>query len=151
MLRSAHLFAASFRDPVQRLQQTSRLVAALRSLTSDVPLKINRDIQSLATQLSAELKPQQIQAIKATLEQIDADRRRHLDVERWIKGLEFTADRVGLIFTNSLEHSLHIIDGHPSSLSLSHREERSVALRAFACSEAYFEIRRAIGHSIDSL
>ena len=88
-------------------------------------------------------------ALNAVFGQIDSHQGHRLDVERWLKGLEFTADRVGLIFTNSLEHALHIIDRNPASLSLSTKEECALALRAFSCSESYFQIRQVVGHSID--
>ena len=68
MLRPEHLFASSFRDPIQRLQQASRLVAALRCVAVEKPFQVNRDVHTLATRLREVLKSKQVEAIAAVFD-----------------------------------------------------------------------------------
>ncbi|MFZ5894506.1 MAG: tetratricopeptide repeat protein [Myxococcota bacterium] len=73
-----------------------------------------------------------------------------LDLKRWVKGVDLTADRAGLIAAHDLEMALRVVrasDDNATSLPV---EERVKELVLYSVSPEYFQVRQKLGIAVDS-
>lgn len=113
-------------------KELEKAVAATREhLRRHLPDELQRRLQGILTQL------------------LDAGGQ--ADLSRWIGGVDLTADRAGLLFSNDLETALSVIRASgDSALSLG-AAERAHALLAYSVSGEYLRLRNRLHLSIDRL
>jgi len=109
---------------------------------------LDHDVQAREA-LQRNLPPREVEQLTELVERMNAEPALHWDVDRYLKGMDLTADRAGLIFANDLEKSLAIIRNDAPASAAPSVGERATELIRFAYSEEYFQIRRLIGHNID--
>jgi hypothetical protein len=73
-----------------------------------------------------------------------------LDLKRWVRGVDLTADRVGFLLCHDLETATQIIKASDASTSSVTTEERQKELVLFSVSSHYFQLRRQLGIAVDS-
>ena len=72
-----------------------------------------------------------------------------IDLKKWVAGIDLTADRVGFLLAHDLQATTELIRAveHDSSVPV---KERMKEIVLFAVSDAYFDLRKKLGISIDS-
>lgn len=73
-----------------------------------------------------------------------------LDLKRWVRGVDLTADRVGFLLSHDLETATQIIKASDESASAVAADERFKELVLFSASSEYFQLRRQLGIAVDS-
>jgi tetratricopeptide (TPR) repeat protein/tRNA A-37 threonylcarbamoyl transferase component Bud32 len=73
-----------------------------------------------------------------------------LDLKRWVRGADLTADRVGFLLSHDLETATQIIKASDQSTSSVSADERLKELVLFSVSSQYFQLRRQLGIAVDS-
>jgi tetratricopeptide (TPR) repeat protein len=73
-----------------------------------------------------------------------------LDLKRWVRGVDLTADRVGFLLSHDLETATQIIKASDESTSSVPTDERLKELVLFSVSSAYFQLRHQLGIAVDS-
>jgi tetratricopeptide (TPR) repeat protein/tRNA A-37 threonylcarbamoyl transferase component Bud32 len=73
-----------------------------------------------------------------------------LDLKRWVRGVDLTADRVGFLLSHDLETATQIIKASDESTSSVSTDERLKELVLFSVSSQYFHLRRQLGIAVDS-
>lgn len=73
-----------------------------------------------------------------------------LDLKRWVRGVDLTADRVGFLLSHDLETAIQIIKATDESTSSVSADERFKELVLFSASREYFLLRRQLGIAVDS-
>jgi hypothetical protein len=82
------------------------------------------------------------------LNEMQQDPRAHLDVSRWLEGLDHSANRLGLVICNDLAAAAQAIRNETSPLSKVAVPERIQELVLFSISDEYFSLRQALGVAI---
>lgn len=73
-----------------------------------------------------------------------------LDLKRWVRGVDLTADRVGFLLSHDLETATQIVKASDPGSSSTATEDRLQELVLFSVSEHYFRLRRRLGIAVDS-
>jgi tetratricopeptide (TPR) repeat protein len=73
-----------------------------------------------------------------------------LDLKRWVRGTDLTADRVGFLLSHDLETATQIIKASDESTSSVSTDERLKELVLFSVSSQYFKLRQLLGIAVDS-
>jgi tetratricopeptide (TPR) repeat protein/tRNA A-37 threonylcarbamoyl transferase component Bud32 len=73
-----------------------------------------------------------------------------LDLKRWVRGVDLTADRVGFLLSHDLETATQIIKASDESTSSVSTDERLKELVLFSVSSQYFHLRKQLGIGVDS-
>lgn len=73
-----------------------------------------------------------------------------LDLKRWVRGVDLTADRVGFMLSHDLETATQIIKASDESTSSVSTDERLKELVLFSVSSQYFHLRHQLGIAVDS-
>jgi tetratricopeptide (TPR) repeat protein/tRNA A-37 threonylcarbamoyl transferase component Bud32 len=73
-----------------------------------------------------------------------------LDLKRWVRGVDLTADRVGFLLCHDLETATQIIKASDESTSSVSTDERLKELVLFSVSSNYFALRQQLGIAVDS-
>jgi tetratricopeptide (TPR) repeat protein len=73
-----------------------------------------------------------------------------LDLKRWVRGVDLTADRVGFLLSHDLETATQIIKASDESTSSVSTDERLKELVLFSVSSQYFHLRQHLGIAVDS-
>jgi len=73
-----------------------------------------------------------------------------LDLKRWVRGVDLTADRVGFLLSHDLETATQIIKASDESTSSVGTDERQKELVLFSVSSQYFHLRQQLGIAVDS-
>lgn len=73
-----------------------------------------------------------------------------LDLKRWVRGTDLTADRVGFLLAHDLETAIEIIKASDETTSSVSHDERLRELVLFSVSGEYFQLRRQLGIAVDS-
>ncbi|HKY35991.1 MAG TPA: tetratricopeptide repeat protein [Polyangiaceae bacterium] len=73
-----------------------------------------------------------------------------LDLKRWVRGVDLTADRVGFVLSHDLETASQIIKASDASTSSVPTEDRLKELVLFSVGSQYFQLRRVLGIAVDS-
>jgi len=73
-----------------------------------------------------------------------------LDLKRWVRGVDLTADRVGFLLCHDLETATQIIKASDESTSSVSTDERLKELVLFSVSSQYFGLRQQLGIAVDS-
>lgn len=73
-----------------------------------------------------------------------------LDLKRWVRGVDLTADRVGFLLSHDLETATQIIKASDESTSSVGTDERLKELVLFSVSSEYFRLRQQLGIAVDS-
>ena len=82
------------------------------------------------------------------LNEMQKDQRRHLDVSRWLEGLDHTANRLGFLICNDLVSAAQAIRNESTIVSRASVAERIQELVLFSISDEYFHLRRNLGIGI---
>jgi len=146
--RPSHLMGSIQARASERRPFFERLLATLRATFHFKSRAVDHDAQ-VREALQRNLPPREVQALTELVERMNDDAAAHWDAERYLKGIDLTADRVGLIFANDLEKALAIIRSEPAASAAPSVGERATELIRYAYSEEYFQVRRLIGHNID--
>ena len=76
------------------------------------------------------------------------NQRLHLDVSRWLEGLDHTANRLGLLICNDLIAAAQSIRNESMIISRASVSDRIQELILFSISDEYFQLRQSLGLSI---
>ena len=79
---------------------------------------------------------------------MQADQRTHLDVSRWLEGLDHTANRLGFLVCNDLSEAVQTIRNEMVIISRASVADRIQELILFSISDEYFVLRKGLGISI---
>lgn len=146
--RPSHLLAAVQTRVEERRVFLERVLATLRATFHFKSRALDHDVQAREA-LERNLPPREVQALTELVARMNEAPELHWDVDRYLKGVDLTADRAGLIFANDLEKALAIIRNDPAGIAAASVGERATELIRYAYSEEYFQVRRLIGHNID--
>jgi hypothetical protein len=72
-----------------------------------------------------------------------------LDLKKWTRAIDLTADRSGLLLADDLQTAVEMIRASDPRTSAVSTEERVEEIYRYAVSERYFEVRRKLGIAID--
>ena len=89
-----------------------------------------------------------LSTINKLLNEMQTDQRAHLDVSRWLEGLDHTANRLGFLVCNDLAESVQTIRNEQVIISRASVPDRIQELILFSISEEYFALRKSLGVSI---
>jgi tetratricopeptide (TPR) repeat protein len=98
-------------------------------------------------QLSSRLAPEKKDELRDIVARLDA-RGGKLDLLAWIRGVELTAQRAGLILAGDLRTAMRIVREEERTIGELAPEMKRGDLLAYAASEAYAELRERIGVAI---
>lgn len=82
------------------------------------------------------------------LNEMQQDPHIHLDVSRWLEGLDHSANRLGLVVCNDLTAAAQAIRNETTAISKVGVAERIQELVLFSISDEYFALRQALGVAI---
>ena len=82
------------------------------------------------------------------LNEMQTDQRAHLDVSRWLEGLDHTANRLGFVLCNDLVEATQAIRNESILISRASIADRIQELIIFSVSEEYFALRKGLGINI---
>jgi golgin subfamily B member 1 len=97
--------------------------------------------------LSSRLGPEKKERLGSIVTRLDA-RGGRLDLLGWIRGVELTAQRAGLLLAGDLRTAMRILKDEPRAIGEIAPEAKRGDLLAFAASEAYAELRERMGIAI---
>ena len=86
--------------------------------------------------------------INTLLNEMQTDQRTHLDVSRWLEGLDHTANRLGFVLCNDLVEATQAIRNETMIISRADVSDRIQELIRFSISDEYFALRRGLGITI---
>jgi hypothetical protein len=89
-----------------------------------------------------------LSTINGLLNEMQADQHTHLDVSRWLEGLDHTANRLGFLVCNDLSEAVQTIRNEMVIISRSSVADRIQELILFSISDEYFTLRKGLGISI---
>lgn len=97
------------------------------------------------TMLQTQVDPDERKIIVKEIDGLDA---RDVDLHGWLKAIDATADRLGLILCHDLERACFLLRGGEGSADEA-TETRIDALRAWSVSEDYLAVRAALGIAVE--
>jgi golgin subfamily B member 1 len=97
--------------------------------------------------LSSRLGPENKDRLRAIVARLDA-RGGKLDLLAWIRGVELTAQRAGLLLAGDLRTAMRILKDEPRAIGELGPEAKRGDLLAYAAAEAYAELRERMGIAI---
>ena len=80
--------------------------------------------------------------------EMQKNQRTHLDVSRWLEGLDHTANRLGFVMSNDLVAAAQAIRNETVFISKCSVSDRIQELVLFSISDDYFQLRRDLGIEI---
>lgn len=122
------------------------LAAPKMAVPKDVEVAVKATREHLRRHLPEELQ----RRIQGILEQL-MEAGGQADLNRWIAGVDRTADRAGLLFSNDLETALGVIRASGDSALSLRAAERAHSLLGYAVSGEYLRLRNRLHLSIDRL
>jgi tetratricopeptide (TPR) repeat protein len=82
------------------------------------------------------------------LQEMQDNPRIHLDVSRWLEGLDHTANRLGFLMCNDLSAAAQAIRNESIPMSKVSVSDRIKDLVLFSISDEYFQLRKSLGMTI---
>lgn len=95
--------------------------------------------------LKTQVDPDERKIIVAQTADLDP---KHIDLDAWFKGVDTTADRLGLLLCNDLERACILLRGGEGTGDET-TEARLDTLRAWSVSEDYLAVRAALGIAVE--
>jgi len=95
--------------------------------------------------LQTQVDPDERKIIARECDGLDA---REIDLARWFKAVDATADRLGLLLCDDLERAFHLLRGGDGTGDEA-TEARIDALRTWSVSEDYLAVRAALGIAVE--
>ncbi|PID38322.1 MAG: hypothetical protein CSA65_02105 [Proteobacteria bacterium] len=131
-----------------RAQLQGALLSACLLVNPKTPLPLGEEkaINKSVGQLRKQLAYPQIEQLGTLLQRVERPER--VDLSTWWNAVEFTTDRVGLLLCNDLSVAAKVMAAEPSGAGISSRE-RAEQLVRFACSDAYFKLRKELAITIE--
>ena len=123
------------------------LAASMRIVGADIS---DASVEATATEIRSRMQPGQLEVLsKVGKRFIDAGARADLKV--WMRSVEFTAARAGLLMCNDLGIAARLIQALPplGTVEVSNKE-RVEDLILFSVSENYFRLREALGIALSA-
>jgi tetratricopeptide (TPR) repeat protein len=131
-----------------RAQLQGALLSACLMVNPKTPLPVGEEkaINRSVSQLRKQLAYPQIEQLGNLLSRVERPER--VDLTVWRNAVELTTDRVGLLLCNDLDIAAKVIAAEPSAAGIPSRE-RAEQLVRFACSDAYFKLRKELAITIE--
>lgn len=107
------------------------------------------EIKGLGKEVSAILEPGEKAELKRILD-LFLKEREQIDIVKWMNGVEFTANHIGLFIANDIEVAVSVLRQEPVPLSSLTDEEKILELIHYAISEEFFKLRSEMGISIEA-
>ena len=148
LLGAQHILAAfdsHYEHRKERLKTTVYTVMKLINPAANV--KAHED---LLRDIGATMQPADAAELTKVIKKLSANPAQHLDVSNWLEGLEYTLNRVGLLFANDLQSAAAVLKTETGGFSRASTSDRVRELILFSISPAYFGLRKTLGFSIDS-
>lgn len=125
------------------------LLAAIRLANPrfPVPDAVSEPVERAREALAQHLHPPQQNALTSLVEHLLRDQP-EIDVKRWARGVDLTADRVGFLLANNLDASVAILRASPADTSLASERDRVKELYRYSVSPRYMALRQTLGISI---
>jgi hypothetical protein len=101
------------------------------------------DAQEIASEIMRLPEPVQVQlreAVKALL-----DKGQNPNVSRWLRAVDHTASRVGLLLSGDLVTAVRMVDDEVNAIGKADATEKKQELVKFGISEDFFELRSRLG------
>ncbi|MGE0325884.1 MAG: tetratricopeptide repeat protein [Polyangiaceae bacterium] len=122
------------------------LSGAIRLFAPRFP--VSKDIaeaaQGAAIAIERKFTPERRQALGKIVSEL-LQQGAALDLRRWMRGIDLTADRAGFLLCDDLPTALQVIRQAEEGDDIATRAERSKALVRFAVSPEYFRLRAQLG------
>ena len=144
--RPSQLIAGTYSDHTERFKSMLLLLNTLLAFTGHGDSTVKNYDKRLLSGLEKNVKEPVRQRMTQVAETVVAQK---ADIKKWLAGVELTADRVGFVLANHLHAAIETISDQAEGIHLLSAQDRIAALRQFAVSENYIQIRRLIGHHID--
>jgi tetratricopeptide (TPR) repeat protein len=123
--------------------------AALRIVNPKVPIPpkdepaVNETVKAIAPQLH----PQQREQLAAVVTKF-LSKGGQIDLNKWLLGVELTANRVGFIICNDLQCAATAVSTEPATMGGLPPKEKVKELILYSISEEYFRVRAELGLTI---
>ncbi|MCY1004664.1 hypothetical protein OV079_03580 [Nannocystis pusilla] len=125
------------------LKAVLRACRAMAGLDVGVP----PDMEVLARELRARLPSRHPEQLRELFARIEAAGHQ-LDAEKWARGLEITAHRIGLILADDLGVAAQHIRGEREGFSFLTARDMVQELVRYSISEDYFTVRKSLGLAV---
>lgn len=109
-------------------------------ISADLVGPVEENQKALSEYLSAATRDQLASVVSKMLQSEEA-----VNLKNWVAGVDLTADRAGLIFSDDLQIAVGMIKASDESVSPISHEQRISELLLYATSEAYFSLRNKLG------
>ena len=130
-------------------QRKNRLQGTVYTLAKLVnPAGTNQFDQDLYDHFAGSMEQGEVAEFGQLMEKMSADAGRHLNVSTWLEGLEYSANKVGFLFSNDLVSSAMVLKAESGGFSRAEVQDRVRELILFAISPEYFALRKALGLAI---
>ena len=123
---------------------TNLVLAAVKLARPELPVPTNPSSAALRRELAPHVTDAQKSALGVAVEQLDA-RGGKLDLATWIRGVELTANRAGMLLAGDLAPSLAATRGESRAIAELTFEDRRADLLAFTASRALADLRVRLG------
>lgn len=122
------------------------LLAAIRRSVQafPVPEELSTVVERNGQALSDYLDDEQKAGLEALVQRL-LDAAPELDMKRWARAVDLTADRVGLALANNLAACVAVIEASGDEQAMTPKQERLGQLHGYAVSPQYFGLRRHLG------
>jgi hypothetical protein len=131
------------------LGELSTLVlASIRLVIPGISVPPSADDSKVAAELGARVSTEQRRALEGAVGRLDA-RGGKLDLLAWIRHVELTAARAGLLLAGDLRVAMRLMkDESRAAIGELSREQKRGDLLAFCASDAYGKLRERMGVAI---
>ncbi len=122
------------------------LFAAIRQVSPKFPIPATMEgqVKECADAIRAQLTGPQRDSLRSMTQKL-LEAAPELDMKGWMAGVDLSADRLGFVLSNDLKVANAVIEASPEDGSVVSRKDRQRELHIFSVSEAYFELRKALG------
>jgi tetratricopeptide (TPR) repeat protein len=123
-----------------------KMIAPQFPVSSDLEGQVKENMDSLASSFKGPTREHLASIVSKLLSGGGS-----LDLKKWVQAVDLSADRAGFIVAHDMDTAVELIKAGDDGSSTLPGRERVKELVLFGVSEEYFEIRKKLGISVDSL
>jgi golgin subfamily B member 1 len=128
---------------------SSLVLSAVRLVIPGISVPPPAEGDSVGSALGARLTPEQRTRLEEVVARLDS-RGGRLDLFAWIRGVELTAARIGLLLGGDLRTAMRMLKEETRAIGDLSIEAKRADLLTFCASEAYSQVRERMGVAIQS-
>ncbi|MBN2716217.1 MAG: tetratricopeptide repeat protein [Deltaproteobacteria bacterium] len=120
------------------------MLAAIKMASPSANIPDDPALKQLMKQLAGEMSPMEMEGLRKIVGKF-LKSGEQADLKKWLRSLELTACRAGLLLCNDLETAARMIQSDPTSVDDMSQTDKIKELVLFSVSPEYFRLRESLG------